>query len=83
VAKTLSTTTFAPIRLATATTGDVDDFKRRIGRAFEEQHLGVGPDRSFPGQVRPSTSVVSMPYCGSSVSTIQRHEPNSARAETT
>ena len=31
----------------------------------------------------PSTSVVSMPYFGISVSITQRHEPNSARAATT
>ena len=28
--------------------GDVDDFERRIGRAFEEEQLGVRPHRRFP-----------------------------------
>ncbi len=28
--------------------GDVDHFQRRIGRAFKEEQLGVGPDRLFP-----------------------------------
>ena len=31
----------------------------------------------------PSTRVVSIPYFGSKVSITQRHEPNSARADTT
>jgi hypothetical protein len=63
--------------------GDVDHFERRIGRAFQEEHLGVRLDRLFPvGEVGAVDSVHSMPYFGASVSTTQRQEPNSARAAT-
>ena len=65
--------------------GDVDHLQRRVGRALQEEQLGVRPDRLFPrfAVSVPSTSVVSMPYFGSKVSITQRQEPNSARAATT
>lgn len=45
----LSTITVAPIALAIlATAGDIDDFERRVGRAFEESALVFRANGGFP-----------------------------------
>uniref|UniRef100_UPI00311F889F hypothetical protein n=1 Tax=Thauera sp. SDU_THAU2 TaxID=3136633 RepID=UPI00311F889F len=84
MAKTLSTTTLAPIWLASRATPAMS-ITSSVGLVGLSRKKTLVFLRTAPSQLarsRPSISVHSIPYFGASVSTTQRQEPKRARAAT-